>query len=95
SLDLVVPNNLEAKKPGEEPETMSVSLKFKSLKDFDPDSIVEQVPELRELIALRDALKALKGPLGNIPDFRKRLQEIIQNEGTREKFLSELGIKNS
>ncbi|BAM07945.1 type VI secretion system contractile sheath small subunit [Leptospirillum ferrooxidans] len=95
SLDLTVPNSLETRKPGEEPENMSVSLKFKSLKDFDPDSIVEQVPELRELIALRDALKALKGPLGNIPDFRKKLQEIIQNEGTREKFLSELGIKNS
>ncbi|MHB1564175.1 MAG: type VI secretion system contractile sheath small subunit [Leptospirillum sp.] len=94
SLDLVVPNKLDSPKPGEEPETMNVSLKFKSLKDFDPDSIVDQVPELRELIALRDALKALKGPLGNIPDFRKKLQEIIQNEGTREKFLSDLGIKN-
>ncbi|MCL4460347.1 MAG: type VI secretion system contractile sheath small subunit [Nitrospirae bacterium] len=95
SLDLNVPNHLENIKPGEEPTNMTVSLSFKSLKDFDPDSIVEQVPELRELIALRDALKALKGPLGNIPDFRKKLQEIIRNEGTREKFLSELGIKDS
>jgi Uncharacterized protein conserved in bacteria len=45
------------------------------------------------LIALRDALKALKGPLGNIPDFRKKLQEIIQNDETRAKLLSELGIE--
>ena len=95
SLDLSVPNHLENIKSGEEPANMTFSLNFKSLKDFDPDSIVEQVPELRELIALRDALKALKGPLGNIPDFRKKLQEIIRNEGTREKFLSELGIKDS
>ena len=72
---------------------MTVSLKIKEMKDFTPDAIVDQVPELRELIALRDALKALKGPLGNIPDFRKKLQEIIQNDETRAKLLAELGIE--
>ncbi len=92
SLTMSVPNHLAVVKPGEEPDNMNVSLSFKNLKDFDPDAIVDSVPELRELIALRDALKALKGPLGNIPDFRKKLQEIIRSDGTREKLLSELGI---
>jgi type VI secretion system protein ImpB len=95
TLNVNVANHLSPSKEGQEPEEMAVSLKFQDLKDFDPDSIVTQVPELRELIALRDALKALKGPLGNIPDFRKRLQEIIRNDATREKLLSELGIKES
>jgi type VI secretion system protein ImpB len=93
SLDMSVPNHLAPSPEGKEPETMRVSLKVKEMKDFSPDSIVDQVPELRELIALRDALKALKGPLGNIPDFRKKLQEIIQNDETRAKLLSELGIE--
>lgn len=95
TLEMGVPNHLAPSKEGGEPETMAVSLKIREMKDFTPDAVVDQVPELRELIALRDALKALKGPLGNIPDFRKKLQEIIRNDETREKLLSELGIQGS
>ena len=94
-LDMSVPNHLVPAREGQDPESMTISLKVREMKDFTPHAIVEQVPELRELIALRDALKALKGPLGNIPDFRKKLQEITRNEETRKKLLSELGIGES
>ncbi|MFC1852439.1 type VI secretion system contractile sheath small subunit [candidate division CSSED10-310 bacterium] len=81
-------------KLSEEPDAkMSVSLDFKSMKDFDPDSIIEKVPELKQLIDLRNALKALKGPLGNVPDFRKKIQELVQDEGARERLLKELGLE--
>ena len=73
---------------------MAVKLAFESIDDFSPDAIVEKVPELQQLIALRDALKALKGPLGNIPDFRKRVQELVQDEQVRARLLSELGIQD-
>ena len=46
------------------------------------------------MIALRDALKALKGPLGNIPDFRKKVQDLIEDEGVRARLLTELGIQD-
>lgn len=92
SLSLAVPNQLAE---GSTDEAMAVSLKFNSVRDFEPDSIVDQVPELRELIALREALKALKGPLGNLPEFRKKLQMLIQDEGTRERLLGELGVAES
>ncbi len=72
---------------------MTVDLDFKSMKDFDPDAIVQKIPELKKLIDLRDALKALKGPLGNVPDFRKKIQEQVQDEGTRSRLLKELGIE--
>lgn len=88
SLDLSIPNKLE---PDSE-DNMPVSLKFESLKDFEPDAIVENVPELKEIIELRNALKSLKGPLGNVPDFRKKLQALVEDEGTRAKLLAELGI---
>lgn len=88
SLDLSVANKLE---PNSD-DNLPVSLKFESLRDFEPDAIVEKVPELKEIIELRNALKALKGPLGNVPDFRKKLQALIQDEGTRAKLLAELGI---
>jgi type VI secretion system protein ImpB len=92
SLDLAVPSRLEA---NADPDAkLALNLKFESIDDFSPDAIVEKVPELRQMIALRDALKALKGPLGNIPDFRKRVQDLIEDEGVRARLLSELGIQD-
>lgn len=72
---------------------LTVDLDFQSMKDFDPDAIVQKIPELKKLIDLRDALKALKGPLGNVPDFRKKIQELVKDEGTRSRLLKELGIE--
>ncbi|HLV29917.1 MAG TPA: type VI secretion system contractile sheath small subunit [Burkholderiaceae bacterium] len=92
-LDLSVPNRLADNAP--EDEQLAVNLKFEKLRDFEPDAIVEQVPELRQLVELREALKALKGPLGNLPEFRKKLQALIQDEGARERLLSELGVQDS
>ena len=90
SLDMSVENKLVDTAEGEEPENMSVSMKFESLKDFTPEEIVRQTPELNKLLELREALVALKGPLGNIPAFRKTIQEILGDEAAREKLLSEL-----
>src|SRR5690606_14834431 len=92
-LTLAVPNRLADN--ADEDERLAVSLKFEKLRDFEPDAIVEQVPELRQLIELREALKALKGPLGNLPEFRKKLQALIQDEGARERLLGELGVQNA
>ncbi len=78
---------------GEPDAQLTVDLDFKSMKDFDPDAIVRKIPELKKLVNLRDALRALKGPLGNVPDFRKKIQELVQDEGTRARLLKELGIE--
>ena len=87
-LNTVVDDTLS----GEEDAKLTVDLDFKSMKDFEPDAIIDKVPELSKLVDLRDALKALKGPLGNVPDFRKKIQELVQDEGTKERLLKELGI---
>ncbi|HJL20244.1 MAG TPA: type VI secretion system contractile sheath small subunit [Sandaracinaceae bacterium LLY-WYZ-13_1] len=88
SLDV----NVDDKLSGEEGNEMPVSLKFKNLKDFTPEGIAEQVPELRQLMQLRNALTALKGPLGNIPKFRKKIQGLLGDEGARDKLMKELGM---
>ncbi len=77
---------------GEEGGELNVDLTFESLKDFEPDNIIKKVPELAKLMELREALVALKGPLGNIPEFRKKLQKLISDEGVREKILRELNL---
>ena len=88
-LETVVDDKLS----GEEDAKLTVNLDFKSMKDFEPDAIIQKVPELSKLVELREALKALKGPLGNVPDFRKKIQELIADEGTKERLLKELGIE--
>lgn len=85
-----VPNKLSS-----EPDAqMAVELNFEKIRDFEPDQIINSVPELKQLKELRDALKALKGPLGNQPEFRKKIQELIKDEAAREKLLKELKIES-
>ena len=36
---------------------------------------------------------ALKGPLGNVPEFRKKIQDLVKDEGARDRLLKELGIE--
>lgn len=93
SLEMSVPNKLDDKAGPD--DVLAIKYGIESLDDFSPDAIVSKVPELKDMIALRDALKALKGPLGNIPNFRKELQELIQDEGVRQRLLAEMGIQDS
>jgi type VI secretion system protein ImpB len=89
SLNLTVANKLSPR-PDEE---MAVKLQIDSMKDFEPEKIVEHVPELKRLLELRESLRALRGPLSNVPDFRKKVQELVKDETTRKQLLKELGIE--
>ncbi|MBU0994973.1 MAG: type VI secretion system contractile sheath small subunit [Proteobacteria bacterium] len=89
-MDINVPNKISEK--GEEGD-MAVSLKFSSMKDFSPEEIAKNTPELNKLLELREALTALKGPLSNIPDFRKKIQELVKDEKSRATLLKELGME--
>lgn len=89
-LTLQVPNRLSDNATDDE---LAVNLQFKTMKDFDPASLVQQVPEMKALMELRDALVALKGPLGNVPSFRKAIEEVLTDQNAREKVLAELGMK--
>lgn len=75
---------------GSQSDELPVSLRFGKLSDFGPESIVAQCPELSKLMQLREALTALKGPMGNIPQFRSRLREIVGDQQTRQALLGEL-----
>jgi type VI secretion system protein ImpB len=88
-LAVAVPNKLVDEKDA----SMSVSLKFKKLDDFSPEGVVNQVPELKQLLELRAALTALKGPLGNIPAFRKKIEALLGDEEKRKKLMKELGLE--
>jgi type VI secretion system protein ImpB len=89
NLDLTIPNKLS-----EDPDAeISVSLKFETIRDFEPEAIARKTPELNKLLELREALTSLKGPMSNRPEFRKKIQELIKDEAARQQLLKELKIE--
>lgn len=89
NVDITVPNKIS----GEPDEEINLKLKFDSIKDFGPEAIVKNTPELSQLLELRKALTALKGPLSNVPSFRKKIQELVKDDEAREQLLNELGVE--
>lgn len=86
--DFTVPSALS-----ETPDVrMSVNLKVRALADLSPDNIAAQVPEMRKMLELREALVALRGPMGNLPAFRAQLKTLLDDEKSREQLIAELGL---
>lgn len=92
--ELGIQINVADKLSNEEGAELTAKLKFNTLDDFSPEGVVNQVPEMRKLLDLRNALVALKGPLGNIPAFRRLIQSVVSDEKSREKLLKELDIES-
>jgi type VI secretion system protein ImpB len=92
SFDLGVDVRVKDRLSGIKDATIPMSLKFSTLRDFTPEGIAHQVPELQKLLELRDALSSLKSPLGNKGNFRKRIQSILSDENTRKRMMNELGL---
>lgn len=88
TLEMSVDNKLTDVKD----DTLNVNINFNSMKDFSPENIIDQVDELKKLQDLRESLMSLKGPLGNIPAFRKAISDVIDNPDEASKLLAELGI---
>lgn len=81
SLDLSVPDRIAGQ--GE----MPVSLKFGTLKDFRPESIAKQVPQIRTLLELREAMKALRPALGT-REAQQKLLSAIKDPAVRDQILA-------
>ncbi|KIQ36633.1 MULTISPECIES: type VI secretion system contractile sheath small subunit [Pseudomonas syringae group] len=88
-LSLSVPNRLRDES---ETEELAIEVRVNAMTDFNPASLVEQIPELSKLMELRDALMALKGPLGNAPAFRKAIENVLGDKTSRDRVLGELGL---
>ena len=88
NLELSV--NVANKLTGKEGDEMGMKLKFATLKDFEPEQIARQVPELSQLLETREALTALKAPLSNKRAFQKKIVEIVKDEETRKKLMAVL-----
>ena len=84
NLNFSVPNKIS----GKEEDSIDVNLDIKKMKDFSPDSVCQNVPMLKKLLELRSSINALKGPVGNIPQFRKALENLIHDKEKRKQVES-------
>lgn len=71
---------------------MSVQLKFNSMEDFDPTSVVKQVEPLRKLLETRDRLRDLLTKVDRSEDLEHLLEQVLQNTDELKKLSSELGV---
>lgn len=92
--NLSVSFNVDNKLIDEEDSSLNVDLKINSIKDFSPEKIAENVPKMKVLMELRQSLMALKGPLGNVPAFRKAIENAISSKEERDALMSELNLSS-
>ena len=84
-LKLVVENTL----PDDAADT-AVELSFQRLKDFEPEQVARQVPQLRALLAMRNLLRDLKSNLLDNVTFRHELERILKDDALSDELRAEL-----
>lgn len=89
-LNFSVPNQLSQDKDAPEVE---VDLQVESLKDLEPDNLIQNIPALRKVFELRESLMALKGPLGNSPQMRRAIMAMLSDEKQRGQLMKEIGYE--
>lgn len=75
----------------EDEATFEAQLSFRTMNDFSPARVAEQIPQLKAMLEQREALKSLLAKLGSDPKVGDFLEEILSSTEKREKFLREVG----
>lgn len=85
-VSMTVPNRLS----GREDDEMRVELDVDNLRAFNPDEIVQRVPELKKMLEIRELLTDLKARVITNRQFRLALEKVIKDKGQVESIMSEL-----
>jgi len=67
-----------------------VNLQFRAIKDFGPEQVARQIPELQALLAVRNLLRDLKSNLLDNVTFRREFEKVLKNKGLSDKLRGEL-----
>ncbi|HEF4762979.1 TPA: type VI secretion system contractile sheath small subunit [Pseudomonas putida] len=68
----------------------SVELNFQRMKDFEPEQVARQIPQLRALLAMRNLLRDLKSNLLDNATFRYELERILKDDALSNELRAEL-----
>jgi type VI secretion system protein ImpB len=89
SLDIQAKFNVPDRLRGGD-EEKEVSLRFAGMRDFHPERVARQIPEITRLVAARNLLQDLRNRVINMADFRKRLQQIVQDPAALDQLIADL-----
>ena len=89
-LEIKVDNTLS-----DDNSEIAVSLSFKSLDDFEPAAIVNQVEPLKQLMETRNKLRDLMTKVDRSEDLENILEEVLNNTASLDKLASELKIEGN
>ncbi|CAN7728606.1 type VI secretion system contractile sheath small subunit [Pseudomonas solani] len=84
-LKLAVENTL-----ADDDSETSVELAFQRMKDFEPEQVARQIPQLRALLAMRNLLRDLKSNLLDNATFRQELERILKDDALSDELRTEL-----
>lgn len=84
-INLTVQNTLA----GEGTEE-SIMLNFADMKDFEPEQVARQIPQLRAMLAMRNLLRDLKSNLLDNATFRKELEKILKDPALSQELRDEM-----
>jgi len=68
----------------------NVQLSFQQMKDFEPEAVARQIPQLRAMLSMRNLLRDLKSNLLDNATFRKELETILKDPMLSDELRSEL-----
>ncbi|MCP2003017.1 UNVERIFIED_ORG: type VI secretion system protein ImpB [Buttiauxella agrestis ATCC 33320] len=85
SVNLTVTNTLAGDGSEE-----NVQLAFNEMKDFEPEQVARQIPQLRAMLAMRNLLRDLKSNLLDNVTFRKELESILKDPSLSDELRGEL-----
>ena len=71
---------------------MGVELKFKSIEDFEPDSVVQQIEPLRKLVEARQKLSDLRSKMDGNEKLENLLGDILANADKQKELSDALGL---
>ncbi|MGO4005046.1 MULTISPECIES: type VI secretion system contractile sheath small subunit [Pseudomonas] len=75
---------------GEGRAETAVELSFQCMKDFEPEQVARQIPQLRALLAMRNLLRDLKSNLLDNATFRYELERILKDDALSDELRAEL-----
>jgi len=67
-----------------------VNLIFRNMKDFEPEQVARQIPQLKAMLAMRNLLRDLKSNLLDNATFRKSLEAILRDPALSDELRAEL-----
>ena len=69
---------------------LPVNLSFRSMKDFEPEQVARQIPQMQALLAVRNLLRDLKSNLLDNGTFRREFEKILKDRHLSDRLRGEL-----